>query len=152
MEGDLVNMSSILENVLAYQFEKAYMELSCLSDSEKQNLLMTKWYDESPSCVYLFMHYISIRESSNAFWHFMCFEYLSFTQPFFEDYVRVAGFHIRQALKLDPHNATFLKSLVYAYHSYPTDYFTKDEIVLYAEQLLALKADDPIAVLFLNRG
>lgn len=135
----------IIQLILERRWEKAYFLIQKMSLERKWELLSTDLYDEDPRDIYLFMLYLISIDGNEAQWHYYCSSYLIFCHPFFDDSMRLASWHIKQAIKLNPKNNDYKKIVISIFYGYPEEYFTQQDYYQFATDVLKENKDDPDA-------
>ena len=127
------------------QYEKAYQMMHSLSIGEKWEILSSDLYDEDPKIIYTFLLYLISVDGSEAEWQYYCCLYLIYCNPFFDDTMRLASWHIKQAIRLNPKNIEYKKQVISTFYSYSEQYFSYKEYYQYAQDVLRENDDDQYA-------
>ena len=124
------------------EYEKAYLLMHSLSLEEKWEVLSTDLYDEDPKIIYIFLLYLIAIDGNEAEWQYYCCLYLIYCNSFFNDTMRVASWHIKQAIRLNPNNIAYKKQVISVFYSYSEQYFSYKEYYQYAIDVLKVNQND----------
>lgn len=144
--------NEIGKQILNMQYKKAYQLMHSLSIEEKWEILSTDLYDEDPKIIYSFLLYLISVDGNEAEWQYYCYLYLVYCNPFFDDTMRLASWHIKQAIRLDPSNIEYKGQVISIFYSYPEQFFSYEEYYQYAQDVLRKDDDNQNAkkILFPN--
>ena len=132
----------IVQLIRDMEYEKAYLLMDSLSVEEKWEILSVNLCDEDPKVIYVFLLYLISIDGNESEWQYYCSLYLIYCNPFFDDTMRLASWHIKQAIKLDSKNTAYKKQVISIFYSYPEQYFSNDEYYHYAVDVLKEDQDD----------
>lgn len=132
----------IVQSIREMEYEKAYLLIHSLPLEEKWAILSTDLYDEDPKIIYVFLLYLIAIDGHEAEWHYYCCLYLIYCNPFFDDTMGLASWHIKQAIRLNPKNIGYKKQVVSTFYSYSEQYFSNKEYYQYALDVLKEDQDD----------
>lgn len=135
-------INNIKQSIINMEFEKAYLSICSLSLEEKWNIISTNLYYEDPKVIYVFLLYLIAKDGNEAEWQYYCCLYLIFCNPFFDDTMRLASWHIKQAIRLNPKNIEYKKQVVSTFYSYSEQYFSCEEYYRYSEDILREEQDN----------
>lgn len=124
------------------EYEKAYLLMHSLSLEEKWEVLSTDLYDEDPKIIYIFLLYLIAIDGNEAEWQYYCCLYLIYCNSFFNDTMRVASWHIKQAIRLNQNNIAYKKQVISVFYSYSEQYFSYKEYYQYAIDVLKENQND----------
>ena len=126
----------IVQSICEMKYEKAYLLMRSLSLEEKWEILSADLYDEDPKIIYVFLLYLIAIDGNEAEWQYYCCLYLIYCNPFFDDTMRLASWHIKQAIRLNPKNIGYKKQVISTFYSYSEQYFSNEEYYHYAVDVL----------------
>lgn len=132
----------IIQLIREMEYEKAYLLMYSLSLEEKWEVLSNDLYDEDPKIIYVFLLYLIASDDNEAEWQYYCCLYLIYCNPFFDDTMRLASWHIKQAIKLNPKNIEYKKQVISIFYSYSEQYFSYKEYYQYAVAVLKEDQDN----------
>ncbi len=132
----------IIQLIRKMEYEKAYLLMYSLSLEEKWEVVSTDLYDEDPKIIYVFLLYLIATDGNEAEWQYYCCLYLIYCNPFFGDTMKLASWHIKQAIRLNPKNIGYKKQVISIFYSYPEQYFSHKEYCQYAVDVLKDDPDD----------
>ena len=132
----------IVQLIYDMEYEKAYLLIKSLTLEEKWAVLSTGLYDEDPRNVYIFLVYLIAVDGNESEWQYYCCLYLIYCNPFFDDTMRLASWHIKQAIRLNPHNIEYKKQVITIFYSYSEQYFSFKEYYQYAVDVLKEEQDN----------
>lgn len=132
----------IIQLICEMEYEKAYSLMYSLSLKEKWEVLSTDLYDADPKTIYVFLLYLIAIDGNEAEWQYYCCLYLIYCNPFFDDTMRLASWHIKQAIRLNPKNIGYKKQVISIFYSYSEQYFSYKEYYQYAVDVLKENQDD----------
>ncbi|MBE6742809.1 hypothetical protein [Faecalispora jeddahensis] len=130
-------MKQIIDLILNSKYEEAYYQMKHMSLEEKWKLIGDEMYDENPLVVYTFLLYLISKDSNEAEWHFNSYLYLVFYNPFFDDSMQLAAWHLKNAMLLEPLNIEFKKQAISTLFYYPEQLFSDGEFRQFALDVLA---------------
>jgi len=126
------NIKSLIKKAL---FEQAYLLIKDYNTAGKWNILLNELNGVAPSIVYSFLRYLVARDTTNAEWEYYCFVYLVYCDPFFDDSMRLAAWHLRKAIELDCKNIDYMKQVISVFYTYNDYFFSDEEFFLMAKQI-----------------
>lgn len=126
-------------------FEQAYNLIRDYHIDDKWKIIHQELHHLEPYRVYAFLRYLFIRESSCPDWEFYCFIYLVYCDPFFDDAMRLAAWHLRKAMEMDCENVEYTKQAISVFYSYPVRYFSDDEFLKMAVAIMRHDCNNPLA-------
>ena len=132
----------IVQSIREMKYEKAYLLMSSLSLEKKWEILSTDLYDENPKDIYVFILYLMAIDGNEAEWQYYCCLYLIYCNPFFDDTMRLASWHIKQAIRLNPKNIEYKKQVISTFYSYSEQFFSDEEYYHYALDVLKESPND----------
>lgn len=132
----------IIQSIREMEYKKAYSLMSSLPLEEKWEILSTDLYDEDPRIIYAFLLYLIAIDGNEAEWQYYCCLYLIYCNPFFDDTMRLASWHIKQAIRLNPDNIGYKKQVVSVFYTYSEQYFSHKEYYQYAVDVLKKDPND----------
>lgn len=132
----------IIQLIREMEFDKAYLLMYSLSLEDKWEVLSTDLYDEDPKIIYVFLLYLIATDGNEAEWQYYCCLYLIYCNPFFDDAMRLAAWHIKQAIRLNPKNIEYKKQVISVFYSYSEQYFSSEEYYQYAIDVLKVEQDN----------
>lgn len=110
-------------------FEKAYNLIKDYSTEEKWKIISNNLHRTDPLRVYSFLRYLVARDEFCAKWEYYCFVYLVYCNPFFDDSMRLAAWHLRRAIELDNNSIEYTDQAISVFYSYPIRYFSDEEFL-----------------------
>lgn len=128
------------------QYDNAYELVKRFSCEEKWKIISQKMYNEDPKLVYTFLMYLVAIDNNEAKWQFYCYLYLVFYHPVFNDSMCLAAWHIKQALRLEPNNVDYKKQVISIFYSYSEQYFSDEEYLGYAKDVICLEPENEKAM------
>jgi len=134
--------NKIIKRIREMEYEKAYSLMYSLSIEEKWQILSNNSSDEDPKTIYTFLLYLIATDGNDAEWHYYCCLYLIYCNPFFDDTMKLASWHIKQAIRLSPKNIDYKKQVISIFYSYSEQYFSVKEYYQYAVDVLQENQDD----------
>lgn len=133
--------NSLKEHVIHFQHEKAYQLIKEMPAKEKWELISTALYDTSPCSVYSFLMYMLAVDRNEGLWHYYCYEYLVYCNPFSDDPMSLAAWHLRCAIS-ESSSLSLLKEVLSIFYSYPVQLFSDAEFLGYANTVLHFEPDN----------
>ena len=127
------NITNLIKKAL---FEQAYLLIKDYNTGGKWNIILNELNGVAPSIVYSFLRYLVARDAINAEWEYYCFIYLVYCDPFFDDSMRLAAWHLRKAIELDNKNIDYMKQVISVFYTYNDCFFSDEEFFLMAKQVL----------------
>ncbi len=132
----------IAQSIRDMEYEKAYLLMLSLSLEEKWELLSTDLYNEDPKNIYVFLLYLIATDGNESEWQYYCCLYLIYCNPFFDDTMRLASWHIKQAIRLNPKNTEYKKQVISTFYSYSEQFFSNEDYYYYAVDVLKEDQDN----------
>ncbi len=132
----------IIQFIQDTKFEQAYLLMRALPLESKWEIISDDLYYEDPKLVYAFLLYLISIDDNEAEWHYFCCLYLIYCNPFFDDSMRLASWHIKQAIKLNPTNIDYKEQVITVFYSFPEWYFSFEDFYQYAEDVLKIEPDN----------
>ena len=131
--------------IVKSKFEQAYNLIKDYSTDEKWEIISNGLYHIDPFQTYSFMMYLIAKETCEAEWEYYCFVYLVYCNPFFDDSMRLAAWHLKRALELDCNNIEYMKQVVSVFYSFSEQYFSDVEFLRMAKAIHLVEADNESA-------
>ena len=134
--------NKITQSILNMEFENAYSSINSLSIDEKWDIISTDLYYEDPKIIYIFLLYLTAKDDNEAEWQYYCCLYLIYCNPFFDDTMKLASWHIKQAIRLNSESIEYKKLVISTFYSYSEQYFSSEEYYQYAIDILKKEQDN----------
>ena len=135
-------IDQIIQCIRETKFEQAYLLMHTMPLEKKWDIISNDLYDEEPAIIYAFLMYLIAIDNNEAEWHYFCCSYLIYCHPFFDDSMRLAAWHIKQALRLSPTNIDYKEQVISVFYSFPEWYFSFEDFYQYAEDVLKIEPDN----------
>ena len=135
-------MTAIIDYVREGKYLEAYQQMEQMRRRQKWNYITTVLDEDSPLLAYSFLLYMVSQDDNEAEWHFYCYMYLVYCNLFFDDAMRLAMWHLKQAISLQPLNSAYKKEVISIGYSYPVKHFTDEEFQRYAADVIAEEPDN----------
>ena len=135
-------INKIIQLIREMKYEEIYLLIRSFSLEKKWEIISTDLYCEDPKCVYTFLLYLIAADNNEAEWQFYCCIYLIYCNPFFDDTMRLASWHIKQAIKLNPYNFEYKKQVITTFYAYSEQFFSLEEYYQYAIDILKYEPDN----------
>ena len=126
----------IIRLILESKYEQAYTRMDNMTLEEKWKFVGDELFNEEPKTVYTFLLYLVAKDNNEAEWQFNCFLYLVYYNPFFDDTMKLASWHIKRALELNSNNLEYKKQVISILFSYPEQNLSNEEFLKYANDVL----------------
>lgn len=136
-----MNEDYLIDNIIKTNFEGIYEELvnKSYKDTDIFNIVWEVYLEDMEQTnIYLFFLYMLSKNNNEAFWHEKCCLFLAYHNVLFHDGMSLAAWHIRKAVELEPENYEYQKLLINTFYTYPNDYFTKEEYIQFAQNVLTI--------------
>lgn len=117
-------------------FEQAYGLIADYSIEDKWEIIRNELYRVDPAQIYSFLRYLVAKDAISAEWEYYCFVYLVYCDPFFDDSMRLAAWHLRKAIELDCKNIEYMKQVISVFYTYNDCYFSDEEFFLIAKEVI----------------
>ncbi len=133
-----MDKSEFVKLLKNYKYEEAYLMIKSLSTHEKWDFLCSSFMhdDTAPEIGYSFISYLIAVDEDEAEWHYLCCQHFIYFEPFFDDGYRLAAWHLKQAIRLNPENLEYKEEVTSFFSGYSVKYFSKKETYEYAIDVL----------------
>ena len=129
-------MENLKKLVQDARYEEAYNGMAHMALDERWDFISTDMYDEEPLVTYTFLLYMVSQDINEAECHFYCYLFLAYLHPFFDDAMRLAMWHLKCAIALQPDSLEYKKQVISIGFTYPVHYFEDEEYRRYSKDVL----------------